>query len=93
MPGSIDRQPETWKPPIATGTPAGAQRPRDVHRPRELVRLHADQKHQAEIVVRAEALDELPAACILVLISSAAVMSIAMSSPSALRCRESSTRL
>ena len=43
---SIDRQPETWKPPITTGSPAARNsRARSTARG-ELVRLHADQADQ-----------------------------------------------
>ena len=46
---SIDRQPDTWKPPIATGMPGGAETPRDVHGAGELVRLHADQAEKRAV--------------------------------------------
>ena len=39
--------PETWKPPMRDLDAALAQRPREVERARELVRLHADQHHHA----------------------------------------------
>jgi hypothetical protein len=51
LPSSMDRQPETWKPPIATGNAGVAERLGDIERTRILVRLHADQRHHAEIVV------------------------------------------
>ena len=51
LPSSIDRQPDTWKPPIATANAGRTERPRNIERARILVRLHADQRHQAEIAV------------------------------------------
>ena len=59
MPSSMARQPETWKPPIATWNAGVAERLGDVERARILVRLHADQAEQAEIAVLAEAPDQL----------------------------------
>ena len=43
---SIDRQPETWKPPITTGKPGGAELAGEIERVVELVRLDADQPDQ-----------------------------------------------
>ena len=51
---SMARQPETWKPPIMTCTPARARSAR--YRGRgEFVRLHADQADQAEAAVLGDA--------------------------------------
>ena len=45
--GSIEMQPETWNPPITTGTPAARNCAREIERARKLVRLHADEADEA----------------------------------------------
>ena len=51
VPSSIDRQPDTWNPPMATGMPA-SRNGRAMSSARGiLVGLHADQPDQAEIAV------------------------------------------
>ena len=51
--GSIEMQPETWKPPMQTWQAGRAERPREIDRARELVRLHADQPDQRRARPRA----------------------------------------
>ena len=47
--GSIEMQPETWNPPIATCTPAARNWRGEVDGARELVRLHPDQADEPAI--------------------------------------------
>ena len=56
--GNIASMPETWKPPMIDRDAGGAQRLGDVQRARILVRLHADQADEAEIIVGAHLGDD-----------------------------------
>ena len=57
-PSSIERHPDTWKPPMATGIPASRKRSRDVEGTGILVRLDADERDKTEISVTSKAGDE-----------------------------------
>ncbi len=57
-PSSIDRHPDTWKPPIATWNSGSPERPRNVEGARILVRLDTDQRNHAETTVTPQTGDE-----------------------------------
>ena len=60
--GSMEMQPEMWKPPMQTGRPAVEKRLGQIDRARKLVRLHADQADQAAAAFAADHVDDLAGA-------------------------------
>ena len=77
---SIGRQPETWKPPIITWTPAARNGRAMIHRAGEFVGLHADNPDQTETAVVGDAA-RIVRVLTRVLVSSMAMTSMGRSGP------------